>query len=243
MIDNFYRQGLAKFTQAQFEAADFDTTFYANIQKVSSDETEHVSFLTSGLADAGAKPVAACTYNFPLTDVKTFIATASVLEGVGVTAYLGAAAEIMSKAYLTVEARHSSYVRAGLKQAPFAAPFDTPSPYMRCTPLPRASSPAVPSQTPSVVKAGNTIKLLTTGYTLKAAQGVTNIYAAFISVKGPIVVVATLVDGGFQVTVPKGFSGQYYAVLTSCNETVSDDTTAAGPAIIGVCLDPCDDSG
>ncbi|KAL5349600.1 hypothetical protein ACLOAV_005895 [Pseudogymnoascus australis] len=239
--DNFYRQGLAKFTQAQFEAAGFDATFYANIQKVSSDETEHVNFLTSGLTDAGAKPVAACTYNFPLTDVKTFIATASVLEGVGVSAYLGAAADIMSKAYLTaagsiltVEARHSSYIRAGLKQAPFAAPFDTPSPWMRCTPLPRASSPAVPSQTQSVVKAGSTIKLLTTGYTLKAAQGVTNIYAAFISVTGPTFVVATPVDGGFQVTVPKGFSGQSYAVLTSCNETVSDDTTAAGPAIIEI---------
>lgn len=93
------------------------------------------------------------------------------------------------------------------------------------------------------MKAGSTIKLLTTGYTLKAAQGVTNIYAAFISVKGPTFVVATLVDGGFQVTAPKGFSRQSYAVLTSCNETVSDDTTAARPAIIGVCLDPCDDSG
>ena len=39
----------------------------------------------------------------------------------------------MSKTYLTaagsiltVEARHSSYIRAGLKEAPFAQPFDTP---------------------------------------------------------------------------------------------------------------------
>lgn len=82
---------------------------------------------------AGVEPVAECKYEFGYKDVKTFLATASILEGVGVSAYLGAAADIMSKAYLTaagsiltVEARHSSYIRAGLKQAPFAQPFDTP---------------------------------------------------------------------------------------------------------------------
>ena len=207
---------------------------------------------------AGATPVAECTYAFGVTSVDLFVATASVLEGVGVSAYLGAAADIMSKDYLTaagsiltVEARHSSYLRNALKESPFAQPFDTPLSINDVYTLAAAfitgcpsTNPALPVKafptlsldptTPMPVKAGNTITLLTPGYTLQAAAGEATIYAAFISVTGPTFAVATPVSGGFSVTVPAGFSGQSYAVLTSCNETVTDDTTAAGPAIIEV---------
>ena len=131
--DTFYREGLSNFSQTDFAKAGFDATFYANLKEVSSDETTHVSFLTAALTKAGATPVAACTYSFGVTDPKTFVATASILEGVGVSAYLGAAAEIMSAAYLTaagsiltVESRHSSYIRASLGESPFPSPFDVP---------------------------------------------------------------------------------------------------------------------
>lgn len=132
--DTFYRQGLKNFTEKQFADAGYDATFYGNLKEVSSDETTHVSYLTAGLTKAGAQPVAACTYDFSLVkDVDSFIMTASLLEGVGVSAYLGAAADIMSAAYLTaagsiltVESRHSSYLRAALNLSPFPTPFDTP---------------------------------------------------------------------------------------------------------------------
>ena len=73
--------------------------FYANLKEVASDEVEHETFLTSALkgkpsyqnaipkeiltsiSAAGASPVARCTYNFPSTDVNSFLALASVLEG------------------------------------------------------------------------------------------------------------------------------------------------------------------
>lgn len=37
------------------------------------------------------------------------------------------------------------------------------------------------------------------------------------------------------MTIPEGFAGQSYVVLTGCDDYVSDDTVAAGPAIVEVC--------
>jgi hypothetical protein len=96
--DKFYREGLAKFSMSDFTNAGFSPSFYHNLREVSSDETKHVSFLSGAI---GSKAVKECKYKFPYTDVKGFVALASVLEGVGVSAYLGAAQFIANKAYLT----------------------------------------------------------------------------------------------------------------------------------------------
>ena len=131
--DKFYREGLANYSESDFAAAGFDSTFYGNLKEISADETTHVGFLTAAITKAGYTPVEECTYAYGVSDPKSFVMLSSVLEGVGVSAYLGAAADIMSAAYLTaagsiltVESRHSSYIRASLGESPFPSPFDVP---------------------------------------------------------------------------------------------------------------------
>ncbi|KAF3035779.1 hypothetical protein E8E12_001973 [Didymella heteroderae] len=250
--NTFYRQGLANFTEADFKAAGFDSEVYNRIKTIGSDESEHVKFLSGALTAAGAKPVQECTYAFGVTSVQSFLATASVLEGVGVSAYLGAAADIMSKTYLTaagsiltVEARHSAYIRNVNKQSPFPQPFDAPLSYNEVYTLAAGFIKSCPSSNPALpvkafpslsasskdmpIKTGSTVLLGTTGYKIEGT-----VYAAFIAVTGPTFVEAKPVNGGYEVVVPKGFAGQSYVVLTSCNTAATDDTIVAGPAIVEI---------
>lgn len=129
----FYRGALEKFSEADFTAAGFPSPFYENLNTIYFDEQTHVSFISGALTTAGITPTVELQYKFPYTDVKSFLTLSSVLEGVGVSAYLGAAASIVNKDYLTaagsiltVEARHTAYVRSELKESPFPNPFDTP---------------------------------------------------------------------------------------------------------------------
>ncbi|KAJ5297891.1 hypothetical protein N7508_008140 [Penicillium antarcticum] len=250
----FYAEGLKNYTQEDFVKAGMHDPFYANIQEVASDEKSHVDFLTSALKAAGASPVAACTYNFPSTDVNSFLALASVLEGVGVSAYLGAAASIMNDSYLTaagsiltVEARHSAYLRASLGEKPYAQAFDNPldfnevytvaSPFIVSCPssngaLPVKAFPALTMSDMSAVMTGSKVSLMAgSGFDMSASD----IMAAFITVTGPVwAPLESMGDGKFTVTVPEGVAGQSYVVLTKGNKMATDDNIVAGPAIVEV---------
>jgi hypothetical protein len=171
---------------------------------------------------------------------------------------LGAAAQILNKgtltaagSILTVEARHSAHLRAALGQSPFPQPFDVPLSINEVFTLAAgfivecpADNPALPvkafpslvldPKTPSPIVGGQEITVLTPGYELKPANAHTPVFGAWITVTGPIFVDAVPVHGGFKLEVPNEVNGQSYVVLTGCNETVTDDTVAAGPAIVEV---------
>jgi hypothetical protein len=65
-------------------------------------------------------------------------------------------------------------------------------------------------------------------------NGKNPIYAAFITVTGPIYADVTPVQGGFTVVVLQGVNGQSYVVLIACKEKINDETVTAGPAIIEI---------
>ncbi|KAJ5105300.1 hypothetical protein NUU61_002647 [Penicillium alfredii] len=251
----FYEQGLKNYTQEAFMKAGYKDPFYSNLKQVGSDEKMHEEFLTKALKAAGAHPVERCTYSFPATDPKSFLALASVLEGVGVSAYLGAAGEIMNKTYLTAagsiltdEARHSAYLRAALKKVPFAQPFDNPldlnevytvaSPFIASCPssngkLPVKAFPALTMDSDKSLMTGSMVQLMAD----KSFDGSSakDIHAAFITVTGPVW--AELKDNGdnkYSVTIPKGVAGQSYVVLTKDNTKATDDNIVAGPAIVEI---------
>ncbi|KAJ5490450.1 hypothetical protein N7453_011275 [Penicillium expansum] len=236
----FYAEGLKNYTQEDFINAGMKDPFYANLKEVASDENEHVDFLTSALKAAGASPVAACSYNFPSTDVSGFLALASVLEGVGVSAYLGAAASIMSDAYLTAagsilttEARHSAYLRAALGEVPFAQAFDNPLDFNEVNgALPVKAFPSLMMSSMDAVMTGSQVQLMAgSGFNASASD----VNAAFITVTGPVwAPLKSMGDGNFTVTVPKGVAGQSYVVLTQGNKQATDDNILAGPAIVEI---------
>jgi len=238
----FYSQGLQKYDQSAFTTAGFTTTTRQSIQTISNDEASHVSFLTSALQAAGATPVQACNYTFPYTDVKSFLAVSQILEGVGVSAYLGAAASIQNGNYLTaaasiltVEARHNAYVRFVNGESPFPAAFDTPvgprgivtlaTPFFGSCPT--GSAPALAG-----FPALNITGKLTPGSTLSVAAtnatGATN--CAFLS--GLNSTFSSYTNGQCQVPSDgKIGSGQIYVFLTN-GPNVTDATTVAGPGIV-----------
>ncbi|KAJ5186491.1 hypothetical protein N7449_011255 [Penicillium cf. viridicatum] len=250
---SFYEEGLKNYTQEDFVKAGMKDPFYANLKEVASDEKDHVDFLTSALKAAGASPVARCTYNFPSTDVSSFLALASVLEGVGVSAYLGAAVSIMSDTYLTAagsilttEARHSAYLRAAVGEVPFAQAFDNPlglnevytvaSPFIASCPssngaLPVKAFPALTMSSMDAVMTGSQVQLMAGGFNASTSD----VNAAFITVTGPVwAPLKSMGDGKFTVTVPKDVAGQSYVVLTQGNKQATDDNIVAGPAIVEV---------
>jgi Ferritin-like domain len=98
------------------------------------EEAEHVVALMKAITGSGGTPVKKPKFAFPVTDQKSFLALAYVLENTGVGAYNGAAPSISNPSLLAaagsivqVEARHAAAIAllTGGKITPDGA-FDKP---------------------------------------------------------------------------------------------------------------------
>lgn len=258
----FYQEALAKFTQADFVAAGYADPFYANLKEIYVDEQAHVSFLVEALTAAKITPTNELQYSFGITDVTSFVTLSSLLEGVGVSAYLGAAASIMDKDYLTaagsiltIEARHTAYIRAELGESPFPNPFDTPLDFNQVYSLASAFIVGGSSPVKLPFMAFPKLTLQCTQYyyeadrssvtfsgAFKAAEMMgctkdTPIYAVFFSGLKKLYVQVRITEGNSDYKIdriPAGVQGQSYVVLSKSCTDFSDENIIAGPAIIEV---------
>lgn len=116
----FYTDGLAKYDQHAFQDAGFPPWVRTRFQQIADHEASHVALLSNTLGDKAVQP---CQYNFPYSDPQSFVALSMVLEGLGVSAYLGAAKSIsnpdvlaVAASIMTTEARHNAWVASAVRK-------------------------------------------------------------------------------------------------------------------------------
>jgi hypothetical protein len=158
---------------------------------------------------------------------------------------------------LTVEARHSSYIRASLNQSPFPKPFDTPldfkqvyslaaqfitglgsGPTLPFTPFPALT--LEPSRYPYT--AGASPVTFSGAYTNALKGGFvtgkdTPVYAVFFSGLDItyVQVRITSTNKDYKIDkIPAGNVGQVYVVLSTSSSSVNDENTISGVGVLEV---------
>ncbi|KAH6892309.1 ferritin-like domain-containing protein [Thelonectria olida] len=253
--ETFYREGFAQFPASDFAALGLDEATIADLQNIGATEAQHVSLLQSALAQNGIQPVQACKYDFKLTDAASMVATAAVLENVGVSAYLGAAPLLSDKAILstagsilTVEARHQTAIRVFSQQIAVPQPLDTPlgprAVFSLAAPFivecPEGSNLQIEAFAPLAMAEGQAAEAVAIGAPIKlastAATGAT--HCGFTS--------GGLLPGGTKFSafteadgceVPQDVAGVVYVTLTNdapIDGVITDDITVAGPMVLTI---------
>lgn len=239
-------------SEQAFLDAGFDPNYFSNLKFIVHDEEDHVVTLTRAIKAAGAEPVAACEYNFPVTDVKSFLTLSSVLEGVGTSAYLGAAGLISDPANLGVaasilvtEALHTSLQRFALGQVAAANPYGTglgingvftlaAGFITSCPPtnsiLPVRPFPSLTAAQGSPAAPGSTFDFTVQG---SVPEG---IFVVFINGLNTLAVKPTSSGSTITATIPETVQGQTYVFITNADPAgaLTDSITLFGPAIIEV---------
>ncbi|EJD51094.1 hypothetical protein AURDEDRAFT_181905 [Auricularia subglabra TFB-10046 SS5] len=244
----FYKVALEKFSEREFRECGVERTL---IEQIAEHEVVHVQVLQSLLGSKATKP---CEHSFPDTDVPSFKALAQTLEGMGASAYIGAAQYVTNKPLLTAaaviiatEARHAAWLATTNDRDPWAGAFETPlalsqvysiaAPFIvSCPatnpPLPVRAFPALTLAAPAngSIKPNSTLTL-TVPHDFAYDADADCLYVAFLSGLG-VAYVPYRVNGTVVVPQDVASTGTIYAVLTNSNSSATDDTTVAGPVVL-----------
>lgn len=252
---SFYQQGFAQFPDDQFVALGLNAAQLSDLKGVGTSEEAHVELLQSAIAQAGVQPVQPCTYNFGFTDAAGMVATAAVLESVGISAYLGAAPLVSSGSILstaasivTVEARHQSFIRSASGVAVSPSPLDTPlgpkavfslaAPFITSCPagsnLILTAFPTLTMTSPAPV-AGVMNLVAGTNIQVQSDAAATASFCGFTNSAAPGGTAFTPFTAAAGCALPPNLAGIVYVTLTSdgpATGVLTDDITLAGPMVM-----------
>ncbi|ODH47280.1 hypothetical protein GX48_06621 [Paracoccidioides brasiliensis] len=251
----FYKGAFSRFTQNHFHEAGFDARLFNQLKFIAQDEEDHVVFITQALRNAGVNPVSACEYKFPYSDIHSFLGLASVLEGIGTSAYLGGARVISDKdiltqagAILVSEGLHQSVLRNSLNLISSAKVTGTPinanaifslaASFIVSCPQQNVALPfkAFPNLSP--IEAGpyavSALAQFRVGGDVNFGNGA--VFLTFVSGLDIVSVLVERIDVVLIVAIPSVISGQSYVFLTNTDAqgSIADNIIIAGPAIIEV---------
>jgi len=240
--NRFYADGLSQFDDSAFTSAGFESWVRGRIVQIGAHEAAHVAFLQSALGSAATSE---CTYSFPYTDPTSFVALATVLEGVGVAAYTGAAQLLTDKSTITAagsilatEARHQAWLASAVeKGSAWNTAFDTPLDVDQVYTLAASFVTSCPSSNPALpVTAFPAVTIqqasVSAGATITVQFSTTTAgpyYAAFFT---GLSTVFAPVQHDNSVAVPSDLLGTVYMVISTSSSSVTDGNTVAGPTIL-----------
>jgi hypothetical protein len=242
LIENaFYTGALAKFDDTSFADAGFPDWVRNRFTEIAAHEAAHVLLLSTTLGDQATRP---CNYTFPYTDVKSFVALSQMIEGVGASAYSGAAQFLITPEFVTaagtilaLEARHAGWLSASVgKGAPWGGSFETPLSMNEVFTL--AAGFIVPGSCPPTNPNLNltTFPALTLANAVPgqnaAVQYTSKVNATFVVFLFGLGQNFVPIDSEGNVAVPANLTGQVYGIATSSGTELTDSTTVAGPALL-----------
>ncbi|KAI0470825.1 ferritin-like domain-containing protein [Xylariaceae sp. FL0804] len=251
----FYQQGFAQFGDDQFTALGLDATQLADLKAIGDSEGVHVTALQSAIAQAGFQPVQPCTYDFGFTTAAAMVATASVLENIGISAYLGAAPLVAdggilgtAASILTVEARHQAFIRGALGQAVSPSPFDTAlgpvavfslaAPFITSCPdgsnLILTANPTLTMTSPAPVSG---IQAIAEGTVLQldSSAAASATFCGFTNSAAPGGTAFSAFTQASGCALPPNLAGDVYVTLTNAapeTGVITDAITLAGPMVL-----------
>ena len=234
------------------------------VTRVQAQEVIHVQTATNILNHFNKPTFSPCKYQFPVTDVESFLQLANVITSVGIGAVINVASGLAltdpglvqgPASIIALEARHDAFFRVtGLGVVPNPAPFDTRisagyalnlnTPFIiknSCASMPNFT--AIPPMTAEVqsTTTGSSGPITFDIDTTQVSQSALakTLYIGWVNQANVVNYQPATVSGGkVTSTIPSGLANIAFAALTAQNTAtnVNDLTTVtiAGPAPVQI---------